>query len=354
MNYSPYQSTAASFKSSSNVQQQYRQQQAIEQRRRMMRQTMNQQRMRGHNRGMSVRQHQMRQRMNQQRMNQQQPSQQQQRRKRPNVLFYSNMCPHSKKFIQALEKNPSIYNTFVHVCVKRGMRLPQCIKVVPTIVVTDSTGRRQILADYRAFEWLNHVIDVPVEISSFQPGLMGTRLSDNYSWIDGSESNEHSFAFIDDLSKHYIYTPPDDSNGQQYDKTTIDFNRLQEARNQDPVCKLRGLAPGSKPDFTQSTITESSKVQKSDFDRALQTRRREIHQLRGPVPKHAPNFTSSQFRSQGFQSNRGGYVPAGEDAVTKTAPIQMRDYKKLVRNVRIPQPSKKPDWRMNLKPMKVL
>lgn len=367
MNYSPYQSTP----SSNGTLQKYRQQQAIAQRRRMMRQAMNQQRMQGQNFAMGVQQHRMRQSLNQQRLTQQRMATQQQqrpvRKKPPNVLFYSNNCPHSQKFIKALQKNPSIFNTFLHVCVdKRGVKLPACVKSVPTIVVQDSSNRRQILTDYRAFEWLNYVIDVPVEIGSFQPGHMGTKLSDDYSCLDGSESNENSFAFLDELNKHYIFTPKDTESQRAYDQTEINFNQLEEARRNDPVISInkRAPPPGHEPDFTKSTIAEVNTVSNSDFDRAMAARRRESRQMRGPAPMHAPNFTSGQFRSKGFQSNRGGYVAAGEDVLdTRAKPFQISDYKKLVstrqrdnRHVRQPQPSSsgKPDWSVNLRPMKVL
>jgi hypothetical protein len=372
MSYSPYQSSSssASPRRPNNLQQQYRQQQAMARRRTMMRQAMNQQRLRGQNQGMKIQQQRM-QRARTFGSSQQQPRKQSQPQQQPNVLFYSDRCPHSKKFITALKKNPKIFNNFVHVSVdRRGVKIPSCIKKVPTIVVYDSSNRRQILTDYRAFEWLNHVIDAPVEIGCFQPGHMGTRLSDDYSLLDGSETNEHSFAFLDDLNKHYIYTPKNTDSERAYDQTEINFNRLEELRRSDPIATMTQgrLPPGHEPDFTKSTIAEIDTVKSSDFDRALESRKRQTRQMRGPTPMHAPNFTSGQFRSEGFQSNRGGYVPAGEDVLdSRSNAISMSDYKKLVsmrerdqqrrrRQQQQQQPSQQRsmDWSMNLKPMKVL
>lgn len=344
--------------------QQYRQQQAITRRRQRMLQQQQQQRsrppmpatmprvqqLRGQNRGHMIQQ----QRFNQNRGEPPQP--------RRNVLFYSEHCPHSQKFIKALEKIPAVSNMFTHVCVdKRGMRLPRRIKVVPTIVVYDSNDRMQTLEDYRAFEWLNHVIDVPIDISDCKPGHMGTKLSDNYSWIDDTEENDYAFAFLEELNKQYIYTPIEDEVGVQDSKLETNYNRLEQARHNDPYIN-RLKPPSQVPNFTVDAIKESNKVNQTDFDRILQERNRSNRQLRVPVPKHAPNFNSGNFRSTGFQSRRGpGYVAAGENVLdNRMGKISMSDYKRLMSQRRQQQvqrqtaPPRKIDWRTNLKPMRVI
>ena len=407
MNFSPYPSNTQS-----QIQQQYRQQQAIAQKREMMRQTMQQQRLQGNAYAEKIQQFNIQQRMNQERImnqraaeihsqrtaamaaaqqqgNQHQPynppqMQQQQMRgdirlmqpqmqpqpppiningsygtRNPNVIFYSDRCPHSQRFLQALEKVPVAFNKFVRVSVDvKGIKLPKCIKVVPTIVVYDDTGRRLILSDFRAFEWLNHIIDVPIEISNFEPGQMGTRLSDQYSWLDGQDEGDHSFTFLDEVDKHWIYTPPDGGDKKQHaTDTDINYTQLESARNNDTACMLAQRS-GPAPDFTKNAISERSKVSDSDFDRALQERNRDMR--RGPTPQHAPNFQTGDFRSNNFQSKRGiGYQPSGEDVMGSGGKIQNSDFENL-RSQRdrevftIQRPQQIPDFSLYQKPMKVL
>lgn len=299
-----------------------------------------------------------------------------------NVLFYSEHCPHCKKFINALKNVPKVCESFTFVCVdKRGMKLPRCIKVVPTIVVYDSTERRQILADYRAFEWLNHVIDVPIDITNCKPGHLGTKLSDQYSWIDDeTEENDYAFAFIDEIENNagnnFIFTVEEDSSdkSQLRDENEVNYNRLEQARANDPFIN-NGVGAGGPagrrpppPQITTEVIDKKKNmVSESDFARIIQERNRSNRSLRKPVPLHGPNFTSGSFRSSGFQSHRGqGYVPAGENVLQdRSKAFDQVESKKLMsrlmamrqrdmNNSRKQPPPKKVDWTRNLKPMKVL
>lgn len=292
-----------------------------------------------------------------------------------NVLFYSEHCPHSKKFINALKNVPKVCDSFTFVCVdKRGMKLPRCIKVVPTIVVYDSTERRQLLADYRAFEWLNHVIDVPIDITNCKPGHLGTKLSDQYSWLDDeTEENDYAFAFIDEIESNngnnFIFTVEEDGTdkSQLRDENEVNFNRLQQARENDPFINKGATGAGRPPPtLTTEVIRKKNTINDSDFNRIMQERKRTNQNLRKPVPMHGPNFTSGSFRSTGFQSHRGpGYVPAGENVLQDRSKAfdQVESKKLMSRLMAMRQremnssrkpPPKKVDWTRNLKPMKVL
>jgi len=68
------------------------------------------------------------------------------------ILFYSNKCEYSKKILLYLEKN-NIKDVFKMINVD-NIKLPDDIKVVPTIIDTDLN---EVMEGKKAFEYLSNI-----------------------------------------------------------------------------------------------------------------------------------------------------------------------------------------------------
>lgn len=229
------------------------------------------------------------------------PSQEQNRNNdQKNIIFYSRHCQHSKKIMEYLKK-AKVDSKFFKICVDiRGIRIPRYVNSVPTLIVHDKSGNKKLLVDRAAFEWVNMLLDTPVELDCYATGELSTTLSDNYAYLDGTEA-EKNFGYLD--KDNCIITPKDDNkedSQQFYSKLEVlKAQRDQEVNNKPPP-------PTSKPDFSMGNV----EVDNRSIDNYISQRTQET--IRGPVPMRSPNFQSSNFQSDMFQSKRGtGYQTYG-------------------------------------------
>ena len=268
-----------------------------------------------------------------------------------NILFYSKYCNHCKKFEQALLKT-KVNNTFFKICVDiKGVKIPPFVTHVPTIIVYDKNQHKHVLSDKAAFEWLNELLDTPINISDYKPGEMGSSLSDTYAFLDEKQEIEHNFAFLDSIDNNFIYTPPET---QDIKDTDSRLEALQKQRTlDDPSHSKR--PPPKQPDFQKGFVQTSSSVNDSDYNRLLSLRQRESRNV-GAVPLHAPNFQRTNFKSDMFQSNRGNrYQPAGYSSDMprgNTFNTSLRDQNR--NTYKIQRPQNKPNFSHSLKPLRVV
>ena len=153
-------------------------------------------------------------------------------------LFFSNLCPHSNKLLEILNKNNLIDN-FELCCVDNtDIELPDFILSVPTLYLVN---QKRVLVDESLFHFINIEINKKSNtlsqpqpqqqqqlqklqqtqqqpqqtqqqtkmgqienqtgdpsISGFHSTEMGSSFSDNYSFINDNKHIEHSYTFIGD------------------------------------------------------------------------------------------------------------------------------------------------------------
>ena len=171
------------------------------------------------------------------------------------VLFYSNFCDHSKKFLEALYKT-DLRDKFKKVCVDQKTRIPKEISAVPTIIVPKIN---KLLTGEEAFHWLKGMTAIienqqntqpentnninnqngdPTNISysmgqvSAYSHTMGG-YSDNFSFLDSQNPIEHSFSFLK-TGNYNIQTPQQSDNDNtniKRSETDIAYERLMAQRN---------------------------------------------------------------------------------------------------------------------------
>lgn len=175
------------------------------------------------------------------------------------VLFYSNYCDHSKKFLEALYKT-ELRDKFKKACVDDRKNIPKEITAVPTIIVPRIN---KLLVGEEAFHWLKGITQMLQNNSQNQPepqqqnsnslnnqdgdptnasysmgqvsaysNTMGG-YSDNFSFIDNQDPLEHNFSFLKSGSSG-INTPQQLENDQDKVKksqTDIAYERLMAQRN---------------------------------------------------------------------------------------------------------------------------
>ena len=294
--------------------------------------------------------------------------------KRKFLYFYSARCKFCSQFSEMLAKsNDSVKNNFINISIDdASIRLPPYLEVVPTIQIYDDGGRRHVLSDKHAFEWLNQYTQKPVETEPFCIGEMGSNLSDCFSFLDGKDDNistsDKAYASLSQLDEFYITTPNEGvaqktgGNGgsggggarslENLDKLTSDMQKLQQQRNKETP--QRGGSAPKVPDFTQpnggsmvgrtnefGTISvgqekdqQSQKFQRQ-YDLVVQQRNADVP--RRKIPTSAPNFESPNYKSQFVtndmmkQANRNR--PQGSHKM---------DYKNIAPSV--PKPTENPDF----------
>lgn len=229
----------------------------------------------------------------------------------PNVLFYSKNCIHCKKFGQMLYKLPNIDSQFVKISVDvKNIKLPNYVKLVPTIVVFDDFKQKHILDGSKAFEWLNQFLEdaSKVEITCYDEGVMGSSLSDNFSFLNEEEETEHTFAFLDQMYNTQITVPMNDSTNSSSKVSSSEIERYKAERDRN----VPSIQKQQHVDFTKGFEQSGGphRLNQSDVEKFKNLRTKQIG--RKPPPKKAPNFESSTFNpSLSAQSKRGGYVPYG-------------------------------------------
>ncbi len=274
------------------------------------------------------------------------------------ILFYSKFCDHSKKFLEGLYKT-KLFNSFFRICVDvRNIKLPDFVARVPTIIVYDKNEHRHILSDKSAFEWLNQILDEPIDISCFESGEMGSSLSDTYAFLDGKVQQGRHFAYIDGMDNNPIYTPTEIGDDKSLEG---ELEKIHQQRSTDVPQQMRAH-PNATPDFTRGFEQDGggSKIGHSEYDRLQSLRQQE--DPKGPTPMRAPNFQSTQFKSNLFQSKSGtGYQQIGISAAPNTHTGQSY-HQELIQNrnpqdmryQQAPSNMSSPDFQRMISPMKVI
>ena len=179
------------------------------------------------------------------------------------ILFYSNYCNFSKKFIQELYKTP-FYEKFQKISVDKNPKIPKEITMVPTIIVPKMP---KALVAEEAFHWLNGMKQMMIKqqeqpqqrqspgqgeekgdptnanysmgaVTAYSNTMDG--FSDNFSFLTDESPLEHSFSFLGGNDQK-IATPQEDGSdprsqmGGSSKKSMIDndYERMIEQRSRE-------------------------------------------------------------------------------------------------------------------------
>jgi hypothetical protein len=171
-----------------------------------------------------------------------------------NILFYSDRCELSKRFMNELHKAPnSLWDTFLKINVDTHRhKVPQIIKVLPTIIVNNYPKPVETTA---CMTWLHNMIKtlnpnaaatINSEIDPYMPNEMGTAFTDSFAFIDLNAPDEkklfsgtkQTFSYFDDENANKMISPSDvgstrggSSSGGKQKQTEID-QRLEEFQKQ--------------------------------------------------------------------------------------------------------------------------
>lgn len=138
------------------------------------------------------------------------------------LLFFSQKCPHSQRFLKELSNTPYFHN-FIHINIDEGKyKIPANVKSTPTIIVPEFN---RPLAGPEVFQWIQFKIQKNQQANPQQaqqqqfqkqrnnegnakPVAGGDNImpfsyemagfSDNYSSIDDAKPMEHNFSFLGD------------------------------------------------------------------------------------------------------------------------------------------------------------
>lgn len=142
------------------------------------------------------------------------------------LLFFSQRCPHSQRFLKELSNTP-YYHNFIHINVDEGKyKIPANVKSTPTIIVPEFN---RPLAGPEVFQWVQFKLqkaqqanpqqNQQQQFQRQQPHAGGqssggpqaangdsimpfsyemSGFSDNYSLLDDAKPMAHNFSFLGD------------------------------------------------------------------------------------------------------------------------------------------------------------
>lgn len=85
------------------------------------------------------------------------------------LLFYSDICPHSKRILTTLKNTADADKVLRLVCVDTQLdRIPSEIHQVPALLVPTSKGN-QVVFDSELYEWLNSILRIDRRAQSSPP-----------------------------------------------------------------------------------------------------------------------------------------------------------------------------------------
>ena len=124
----------------------------------------------------------------------------------PHTLFYSKRCPHSKQFLQKLEKYPDIGVLFEKYAIEEINQIPQGLQEVPSMIENGKT----LIQGKQAFQWLKKKMQNNLDGAQGLNQLSGVGNLD-YASLDGNfMPRGNSFSGIND------------KDGSNFDKTLFD------------------------------------------------------------------------------------------------------------------------------------
>jgi hypothetical protein len=253
-----------------------------------------------------------------------------------NILIYSNFCPHSKLFINTLDKYPDISSMISRLCIdpppganKRPIifyeiqrMLQYKIEDVPTIILENAEA---IFSGRKSFKWLQ-LIAMPdsKNISGFNEAEM-SKLSDQYTNFKdmqnfGStklhDASEQNYAFLGNNIK--IETPQDNNeihnddqqNDYIYKQKTAERNHLDDKLyNRD---QNRGDI-----DFRKDRLNSNNIINDNEYNNYKQMREQGNNQSVKPVDI---NFENPHFGYSGEVAESNGFDSTGFDSVDINLP----------------------------------
>jgi hypothetical protein len=175
------------------------------------------------------------------------------KKKEIGVLFYSNNCDHSKKFLIDLMKS-NVNDLVRKICVdSKGVKIPSVIKSVPTLV---ARGINRPLVGEQVFSWLENensksALDDGIKCFSFN-------CKDNYTFIEGVDDGTVIEGNTADWDKDYMINAPLDTSGKE--KKGIDEKKM--ASYKDEMTKMREVRNGTN----QPSTPKNAKIDPDEFN----------------------------------------------------------------------------------------
>ena len=134
--------------------------------------------------------------------------------KEKGVLFYSKNCAHSKKFLEALVKNPSLSSVIRKVSVDHPdqQRIPPMVTSVPTLIVR---GLNRPLVGEQVFSWLENETKGSSAAAADDLMSFAFNAKDNYTFIEGANDANLACSNVADWNRDYHINAPMDSNSDK-------------------------------------------------------------------------------------------------------------------------------------------
>jgi hypothetical protein len=187
------------------------------------------------------------------------------------VLFYSNNCEHSKKFLINLMKTN--FNDLVRkICVDRkDAKIPSIVKSVPTLI---ARGINRPLVGEQVFAWLENetakgAVNEEIKCFSFN-------CKDNFTFIDGGEDDDTVVGgSVAEWDKDYSINAPMDVDTKNDSKKgvdkqkmvgyTSDVSKMQEERNAMFAQNKPKAAQLDPDEFNKMFLKQQQKSQTNNF-----------------------------------------------------------------------------------------
>ena len=190
-----------------------------------------------------------------------QQQQQQQPTKEKGVLFYSQSCAHSKKFLEALVKVEPLFKSIRKVCVDGNSNIPPMVTNVPTLIVR---GINRPLMGEQVFSWLSNETKANAAAAD---DLMtfAFNAKDNYTLIDGANDSNVISSNVAEWNKDYFINAPADTNGDKKGGLgggggATDIAKYREDRN---MQQPQRQAPGGPPKMDSNQFNKMFLKQQS-------------------------------------------------------------------------------------------
>lgn len=191
-------------------------------------------------------------------------------RKEIGVLFYSNNCEHSKKFLISLMKTN--FNELVRkICVdKKDVKIPSIVTNVPTLV---ARGINRPLVGEQVFSWLENetaksALNDDIKSYSFN-------CKDNYTFLDGGlDDGTIVEGSVAEWDRDYSINAPIDIEAKNEKKAVdqkkmssykSDVSKMQEERNAMLVQNKPKTTQLDPDEFNKLFLTQQKKSQTSSF-----------------------------------------------------------------------------------------
>ena len=198
------------------------------------------------------------------------------------LVFYSKKCRHSEEFLNQLHRNHlDLYKQFKQINIDNtSVKLPNYIKVVPTIIVPTVSGKNTMFAGNDVFKWLDSISQQKIQqpkqaqaqaqaqadpingtmgggINNFDPFQMGG--FSTYSSLEGDMLSEGTGFSLFSKDRDYtlgITAPPEEafkSDKLKSDSTARTLEDYQAERDRDirpPIQRQGGTPAMAKPNFS--------------------------------------------------------------------------------------------------------